>query len=70
MYEISLIQRDSLNQPIYDSEGRVKRRYFRSDNGDDIADFWNRNGPQIKRKKGKNEKVHPEEKRPKDKELE
>ena len=51
MYEIVIIQRDGLNRPIEDQYGNPKRRLFRTDSSDELADLWSRNGPQTRKKK-------------------
>lgn len=55
MYEISIVQRDTLNQPIYDKDGNLRRRLFVTNTANELYDVWVRNGPQSrKRKKKKN----------------
>lgn len=55
-YEISIVLRDSLNQPIYDKDGNLRRKLFVANTASELHDIWVRNGPQVikKRKKKKN----------------
>lgn len=54
-YEISIVLRDSLNQPLYDKDGNLRRRLYTANSGSELCDLWVRNGPQsLKRKKKKN----------------
>lgn len=52
-YEISIVLRDSLNQPLYDLEGNLRRKLFVTNTGGELYDVWVRNGPQSKKRKKK-----------------
>jgi hypothetical protein len=43
MFEITIIERDSLGNPVVDPNGRMKTKTFNSIRGSDIAEFWDRN---------------------------
>lgn len=54
MYEISIVLRDGLNQPLYDKDGNLRRRLFYANSGAELNDLWVRNGPQSTKRKKKN----------------
>lgn len=52
MFEITIVQRDGLGQPILNPQGGVRRKSFVANSGAEISAIWHRNGPQpIKKKK-------------------
>ncbi len=57
MFEISIVMRNKLGEPLLTADGRVRRRTFYADNGDMLYDMWVRNSvvPQ-KRKQAKEAK--------------
>ena len=66
MYEISIVLRDTLNNPIYDKDGNLRRKLFVTNTANELHDVWVRNGPQPKKRKKKknavqNRKESPEE---------
>ena len=51
MYEITVLVRDAQGNIIEDEFGNPKKKSFDSDSSYKIWEFWNRNGPQSKKRK-------------------
>ncbi len=51
MFEIVILVRDAQGNIVYDSEGNPKKKLFTANNGAQLSDIWNRNGPHPKRRK-------------------
>lgn len=60
MFEITIVQRNGLGEPIENQYGGIRRKHFTANSGAELATIWQRNGPQPtkknKKKRGKNDK--------------
>lgn len=61
MFEITVLQRDSLGNVIYNADGVPKVKRVAANNGNDIWEFWNRNGTHLRKKKKQPRKDHSSE---------
>lgn len=56
MFEISIVLRDQLGEPICTPEGIVRRKTFYANSGDELYDLWVRNSVKKKGKRTENKK--------------
>ncbi len=53
MFEIVIYMRDAQGNIIYDVDGNAKKKLYTANNGSQLSDLWNRNGPHPRKRKAR-----------------
>lgn len=70
MFEISIVQRDSLGNPLLTPDGGVRRKLFQVQHADELVDVWARHSCVRKKKKKKDKSSATQNRQEEPKKLE